>query len=115
MTEADRLKWEARRLQSIIDTWDLSQKLRARVVDLLAYPTATETHEVSKDGRTQTTTVRPARWNYSSLAKMAELVVEMEDHLLSSLLPAEGDTFDPATATLEEFRAYLGRRHLYPR
>ncbi len=101
--------WGRRRRRSARKSWRLAQSLRDRVTDLLAFPLAQEVRQESKDGKTFTTIIKPAGWNHSAIAAMARLVVDMESAIIADTLPRDDDGFNPATATIEEFREYMVR------
>jgi hypothetical protein len=63
--------------RSTSKSWRLAQSLRDRVTELLALPLAQGVHQVLKDGKTFTTIITPAWWNYSNMTAMAKLVVEL--------------------------------------
>ena len=102
--------WGRLRRRSTRKSWRLAQSLRDRVTELLAFPLTQEVQQVSKDGKTFTTIIKPAGWNYSSITAMAKLVVELESAIIADALPRDDDGFNPATATLEEFREYMARK-----
>ncbi len=102
--------WRRLRHRSSRLSWRLAQSLRDRVTELLAFPLTQVVEEVSKDGKTCTTIIKPAGWTYSSITAMAKLVVELESAIIADALPRDDDGFNPATATLEEFREYLVRK-----
>ena len=102
--------WGRLRRRSTRKSWRLAQSLRERVTELLAFPLTQVVEEVSKDGKTCTTIIKPAGWTYSSITAMAKLVVELESAIIADALPRNDDGFNPATATLEEFREYLVRK-----
>ncbi len=101
--------WGRLRRRSIRKSWRLAGSLRDRVKELLAFP-LTQKEEVSKDGKTVTTIIKPARWNYSNITAMAKLVVELESAIIAETLPRDDNGFNPATATLKEFREYMARK-----
>lgn len=109
-TMGEEEMWGRLRRRSIRKSWRLAGSLRDRVTELLAFPLTQEVQEVSKDGKTFTTIIKPAGWNYSSLTSMAKLVVELESAIIAETLPRDDNDFNPATATLEEFREYLARK-----
>jgi len=102
--------WGRLRRRSTRKSWRLAQSLRERVTELLAFPLTQVVEEVSKDGKTCTTIIKPAGWTYSSITAMAKLVVELESAIIADALPRDDDGFNPATATLDEFREYLVRK-----
>src|SRR5262249_50100327 len=72
-------RWSARREQVREEAWSVAQRLLARAKELLDHPTTeTSTETVTKqdaDGRAveyHVTIVRPARWDHSSIVKLAE-------------------------------------------
>ncbi len=102
--------WRRLRHRSSRLSWRLAQSLRDRVTELLAFPLTQVVEVASKDGMTITTTVKPAKWSYSSITTMAKLVVQLESAIIADVLPRDDDDFNPATATLEEFRVYMARK-----
>jgi hypothetical protein len=102
--------WGRLRRRSARKSWRLAQSLRDRVTELLAFPLTQEVREVSKEGKAFTTIIKPAGWNYSSITAMAKLVVELESSIIADALPRDDDGFNPATATIEEFRQYMARK-----
>ncbi len=117
-------KWERRRLQALEEGWLLCQSLRARIAQLLTIPPETPAVATSEpDGEApevlaeavatpepaQATAARgPSRGNDLAVARLSKLVFELEWALLAQALPGPED-FDPMTATMDEFKAYMAR------
>lgn len=102
--------WGRLRRRSTRRSWRLARCLRERVTALLALPLTEDVQKVSKDGKTITNIIKPAGWSHSTITAMAKLVVELESAIIADALPRDDDGFDPATASLDEFRAYLARK-----
>ena len=115
-------KWERRRLQALEEGWQLCQSLRAKLAEMLAFPLETpvvarsvpaeETQAViaeavSTPEEGKTPAVRgKSRWDYTTVGRLSKLVHELEWALLNQALPGP-EGFDPLTATMEEFEAYM--------
>ena len=122
IAEEEAAKWERRRLQALEEGWQLCRSLRARLAQMLAFPLETpvvarsepaeETQEflaeaVATPEVAKPTAVRgPSRWDYTTVARLSKLVVELEWAILAEALPPPG-AIDPLTATPEEIKAYL--------
>ena len=117
-------KWERRRLQALEEGWQLCRSLRAKLAQMLAFPLETpvvagsepaeETPEVIAEvvatpEEAAGPVVRgPSRWNYTTVARLSKLVVELEWAILAEALPGP-EEIDPLSATTEELKAYLAR------
>ncbi len=117
-------QWERRRLQALEEGWQLCRSLRAKLAQMLAFPLETPVvakSEPAKEKReviaeavatpeeTKETVGRgPSRWNYTTVARLSKLVVELEWAILAEALPRP-EEIDPLSATTEELKAYLAR------
>ncbi len=96
--------WEQRRLQALEQGWQLCQALRARLEQMLAYPLEPPpaaappappegTPEAVPDPvappeATEAPAGRgPSRWNYTTVARLVKLVIELEWAILAEALP----------------------------
>ncbi len=123
IAEEAAAQWERRRLQALEEGWRLCRSLRARLTQMLAFPPETpvvarprpaeETQEVIPDavttpGEAKETAVRgPSRWDYTTVARLSKLVVELEWAILAEALPRP-EEIDPLTATTEELQSLPG-------
>ncbi len=117
-------KWERRRLQSLEQNWELCQSLRARIAQMLAIPpeapavappapTRAMPEALPDAGATPEEAPKPAgreptRGNDLAVARLSRLAFDLERAILAEALPGP-EGFDPLTATMEEFKAYLAR------
>ncbi len=116
--------WERRRLQALEEGWQLCRSLRAKLAQMLAIPLETpavaaslpaeETRAViaeavaAPEAARPTASRGPSRWDYTTVARLSKLVIELEWALLIEALPVP-PPIDPLTATAEEIKAYLAR------
>lgn len=101
-------QWERRRLEAAEGNWGLAQRLGLRAEEILKTPL----YEVKREeidpetGRPLHLTLEPAKWTIATAAALLKLAVELQSVALAEALGSRDD-FDPATASLEECRAYL--------
>lgn len=76
-------KWERRRQTALEDNYQLAIKMRKVSSNMLEAPLFEETIEEDEDGK-KTTTLKPAKWGFSSASLLARTAAEIEAGVLNA-------------------------------
>ena len=113
--QAEVEKWKQRGEELAEQQWAVAMAMLEKAQQMLAFPLAQQTIEqTNEQGGIKEVTIEPARWNFSSIARLAKVAVELGR--LACGLPTKHEQsvhfeIDPSQLTDEQLERIIGGEH----